>query len=93
MDLTSNQRKCIVEKWKENEFVNDDEVENGIEDLLNHIYMCSEEPYSFSGYPFGQYLRVYVEGQESFVIFKDYTDSLLLLLKEKFGIRLKKIKV
>lgn len=54
--------------------------------------MCSEEPYSFSGYPFGQYLRVYVEGQESFVIFKDYTDSLLLLLKEKFGIGLKKSK-
>lgn len=92
VDLTSNQRKCIVEKWKENEFVNDDEVENGIEDFLNHIYMCSEEPYSFSGYPFGQYLRVYVEGQESFVIFKDYTDSLLLLLKEKFGIGLKKSK-
>lgn len=83
MSLTSKVRSEIASFYYD---VEDDEgVNRGIELFLGHLYMCSDNVSLVAHYPSSQYLRVCIDRINSFVLFKDYTESIILLLREEFG--------
>jgi hypothetical protein len=87
MSLTAEQRRTVAEFYTD-EAESDEEINKGIECFLEHLYMCNDNVSLVSHYPSSQYLRVISDNETAFVLFKDYTESIILLLKEVFGFSL-----
>ncbi|WP_022762185.1 hypothetical protein [Butyrivibrio sp. AD3002] len=87
MSLTAEQRRTVAELYTD-DAESDEEINEGIECFLDHLYMCDDNVSLVSHYPSSQYLKVVVDNEKAFVLFKDYTESIILLLKEVFGFSL-----
>ena len=88
MSLTAEQRREVAKFYYSGDIETDEGVNRGIELFLEHLYMCSDNVSLVAHYPSSQYLTVFVDGEKSFVLFKDYTESIIVLLREVFGFSL-----
>lgn len=96
MNLTDEQRKRIAKQYV-GECDQSTKIEVGIAAFLKHIYICDELPAIYSGYPTGKFLKIKIDDtsydyDDGYLIFEDYTDAIIKLLKEEFDIIVKKSK-
>lgn len=95
MNLTDEQRKRIAKKYMGEECDSSNKIEMGITSFLKHIYICDESPTLYSRYPSGKFLKIKIDNSsydDAYLIFEDYTDAIIKLLKEEFDIIVKKSK-
>lgn len=94
MNLTDEQRKRIAKRYV-GETDQSSIIEKGINEFLKQVYICDELPTLYSGYPVGKFLKIKTDDsldKEGYLIFQDYTDAIIKLLKEEFDIIVKKSK-
>ena len=95
MNLTDEQRKRIAQKYMNEEYDSPNKIELGISLFLKHIYICDESPAVYSGYPSGKFLKIKIDDSsydDAYLIFEDYTDAIIKLLRDEFDIVVKKSK-
>lgn len=92
--LTENDRSKIASFYL-GEVKTQQDVEKGIDKFLSRIFLCKESPALYKEYPYNQYLLADYEEDNNrvYFLFEDYVESLTVLLKDLFDIKIGKQKI